>query len=106
MLRPIERVVIRALDEGQSVASVATSLRKSPGTVRRIAQYAALSQASDMERDFSRSTDDQGLRPIERRVLAMRADGVPLGEIASRFRRSPAHIRRIEQYAQMKQTRN
>jgi DNA-binding CsgD family transcriptional regulator len=105
MLRPIERVVIRALDAGVSVSDVATSLRKHPRTVRRIAHMAAYAQASDMERDFARSTDSTGLRPIERRVLAMRSAGMPLGEIASRFRRSPAHIRRIEQYAQMKQTR-
>ena len=86
MLRPIERVVIRALDAGVSVSDVATSLRKHPHTVKRIAHLAAYAQANDMNRDFARSTDSNGLRPIERRVLSMRAAGMPLGQIASRFR--------------------
>ncbi|HSM02324.1 MAG TPA: hypothetical protein VK960_07810 [Acidimicrobiia bacterium] len=35
------------------------------------------------------------LRPVERRVLAMRASGVSVDQIASAFKRSPGHIGRI-----------
>ena len=35
------------------------------------------------------------LRPVERRVLAMRDDGVHVDEIARRIQRSPAHVERM-----------
>jgi hypothetical protein len=35
------------------------------------------------------------LRPIERRVLDMRTDGVGVDEIASRIRKSPAFVERM-----------
>ena len=35
------------------------------------------------------------LRPVERRVLAMSADGLTVGEIASRLRRSEGHVVRL-----------
>ena len=35
------------------------------------------------------------LRPVERRILALRASGESTDQIASRLRRSPAHVERI-----------
>ncbi|MBT8199306.1 MAG: hypothetical protein KJO36_02195 [Acidimicrobiia bacterium] len=106
MLSPIQRVIRKQLEDGATVVEVATSLRKRPGTIRRFAEMADYAIDTGMERDRSRSTSEDGLRPIERRVMAMRTDGERLGDIAAKFRRSPQHIRRIEEYAQMKQTRS
>lgn len=39
------------------------------------------------------------LRPIERRVLAMRSEGLSDQQIAERFRRSPEHIGRVAEWA-------
>lgn len=40
----------------------------------------------------------ENLRPMERRIIAMRADGIPDDEIARRFGRSAAQIERIFQW--------
>jgi transcriptional regulator len=43
--------------------------------------------------------DDQHLRPLERRVLAMQAEGINDAEIAKRFRRSPRFIHQVARLA-------
>lgn len=102
-LRPIERVIMKAMAEGVSVPDIAISVRKKPGTIRRIAAMAEYARA-ELDRDLKRSTDENGLRPIERRVKAMRAEGLTTAEIAARLRRGGDHIRRIEAYADLKIT--
>ena len=100
-LRPIERVIVNALEQGVPVPEIATSVRKRPGTVRRIADMAEFA-TENLDRSFRPSTDELGLRPIERRVKKMRDQGMTTAEIAAKFRRGGGHIRRIEEYAAMK----
>jgi DNA-binding CsgD family transcriptional regulator len=46
-------------------------------------------------------TDAQRLRPIERRVLALKEAGVPDTEIARRFRRGRRFIEQVESLARL-----
>lgn len=48
--------------------------------------------------------DPQSLRPVERRILTMRQDGVSIEEIGRRLRRSPAFIERIIGWTQIPRT--
>ena len=102
-LRAIERVITRQLDQGESVADIAMSLRKQPGTVRRIAAMVDLANDLGLQRDLTRSTDADGIRPIERTIRRLRKEGQSVGEVASRLRRSGDYVRRVESYTQMKQ---
>jgi hypothetical protein len=45
------------------------------------------------------------LRPIERRLLRWRADGVETDQVAAMFGRSPEHIERVLALADYKQRR-
>jgi DNA-binding CsgD family transcriptional regulator len=45
--------------------------------------------------------DSEYLRPLERRVLRLRAEGQDDAEIGRRFHRSPEHIRRVADLARI-----
>ncbi len=102
-LRPIERIIVRELDRGTPLSEIAVSLRKRPGTVRRIAAMVNLIHELDLERDHARTTDVDGIRPIERCIRRLRAEGQSVGEVASRVRRGGDYVRRVESYIQLKQ---
>jgi DNA-binding CsgD family transcriptional regulator len=96
-LRPIERVV-RLVEDGVDPAEVAWRLRRSPRSVKQILEL------SNRVRTGVRPAvpPPQTLRPIERRILAWRAQGASYAEIGARFRRSPAFIRQVEGIARAK----
>ncbi len=47
----------------------------------------------------------ENLRPLERRMVAMRDQGMEIGEIARRFGRSPAHVERILRWTAIPRSR-
>ncbi|MEQ8839553.1 MAG: hypothetical protein RIB98_01120 [Acidimicrobiales bacterium] len=96
-LRPLERTILKRTRQGMTTDEIAWRLRRSPGAVQRIIDL------TKIDRDASSFDSDDGtLRPIERHVLKARADGVDTAEIASRLRRSPQFVERVEGFANHK----
>lgn len=97
-LRPVERVVLRHLDNGLSSSEIAWRLRRTPGYVDQIVEFS----------DFPRRpvpasvSEPGGLRPVERRTLRSRQAGLDYPEIAARMRRTPAFVARVEKFANYK----
>ena len=94
-LRPIERRVLRLDADGIDHTEIARRFQRSPEFIERLMDLARLPGRSG-------STDDAFLRPLERRILAWRADGAAPADIAPRFRRSPGFVERVEQLAHYK----
>ena len=91
-LRPVERRMLALRAEGIEVEEIARRFRRSPQHVERVLTWSKIPRAQEPDRP-------EGLRPIERRVLAMRGEGLSYDEIGRRFNRGPDHIRRVERYA-------
>lgn len=91
-LRPIERRVRKLEEAGVSKDEIAKRFKRSPDHIARISQYSNLEG-----RSYERRTT--ALRPLERRVLHLRGEGLDHEEIGRRFRRSPDHMRRVEGFA-------
>jgi hypothetical protein len=98
-LRPVERLVLRLVDEGVGEVEIARRFRRSPEMIRRITAMARL------PRTGAQVVTDGGLRPLERRMLRWRQCGATYTEIGSRFRRSPVFVARVEALAHHKLTR-
>jgi DNA-binding CsgD family transcriptional regulator len=97
-LRPVERLVRRLVESGVDSAEVAWRLRRSPRSVKQILEMSTRARTGVSPA----VPPPQVLRPIERRILAWRAQGASYAEIAARFRRSPDFIRRVEGIARTK----
>lgn len=87
--------------EGLSDTEIGRRVRKSPERVAQIAEWAQLPG-----RGRPRTTDDELLSPIQRRVLAMRWEGQSHDEIGERFRRSGRFIRQVEGLAHFRRYRD
>jgi hypothetical protein len=81
-------------------AEVAWRLRRSPRNVLQI-----LELSSRAKRAGTPPAIPGRLRPLERRILAWRDAGASYAEIAARFRRSPAFVRRVEELARSRLAR-
>jgi DNA-binding CsgD family transcriptional regulator len=99
-LRPLERRVLRLRAEGHDDADIGRRFHRSPAHIRRVADLAQVS------RHPSADTDDDPLRPLERRVLAWRDEGATPEDLAPRFKRSPEHVARVEDLARYKLRRS
>ena len=95
----IERRIAALTDEGVSEEEIARRFRRTPAFVGRVLALAQVPRRSGSQRP-------QKLRPVERRVLKWRADGVSVADIAPRFRRQPRTIEQIERMARYKQAKS
>jgi DNA-binding CsgD family transcriptional regulator len=96
-VRPVERRMSRLAAQGLDAAEIGTRFRRSPAHVERILGLARLPgrvQPSDPV--------NGALRPVERRLLQARADGIASDVLGRRFLRSPEHIRRVQALADHK----
>lgn len=104
-LRPIERRVRRWADTGASDAEIARRFGRSTQWVARVRKLAELDRsAGDPSAAAAQHATATGgrLRPIERRLLRWREQGVGHDELSRRFRRSPEFLARVERYARYK----
>lgn len=100
-LRPIETRVLAMRQQGLSDEEIGRRIRKSPERVALIADLAVHPARSGARR----RDDDGGLSPRQRRLLALRAEGLSYDEIAERFRRSPRYVRQLAGLAHFKKYR-
>jgi DNA-binding CsgD family transcriptional regulator len=96
-LRPVERLVLRLVDEGVGDVEIARRFGRSPEMIRRITAMARLPRTAD-----AGTVPDGRLRPLERRLLRWLDSGATHAEIGTRFRRSPVFVARVETFARYK----
>lgn len=97
LLTPMERRVLSMRSRGLAYDEIARRLRRSPRHVERLIGWMHIPRRRRVG-----PPRRGGLSPIEKRVLALRAQGMSYEEIARRFRRSPAFIQRVEHYARLR----
>ncbi|MGH9212422.1 MAG: hypothetical protein ACRD2C_17350 [Acidimicrobiales bacterium] len=94
-LRPVERRVLRWAESGLTDAEIGRRFGRGERWVVQVRALAAI------ERAPASSRNDR-LRPLERRLLRWREQGLDHAELSTRFRRSPEFLARVEGYAQYK----
>lgn len=98
-LRPIERRISRLAAAGVAPAEIGRRFNRSERYVERVLELASLPG-----RHARRAPG--GLRPIERRLIRWRDEGVPARDLADRFRRGPDYIERVLALADYKEHRS
>jgi hypothetical protein len=96
-LRPVERRVLAWTDAGADDAEIAQRFGRGE---RWVAQVRALAEAE--RPGAATSSDSDILRPLERRVLHWREQGLGYDEMSPLFLRSPEFLARVEEYANYK----
>lgn len=87
-LRPVERRVLAMRADGHSLEDIGAAFRRSPVHIGRIIEWSAI----------PRTGPAPNLKPraLENRVLSFRGSGASHAEIAGRFNKTPAFIKRVE----------
>lgn len=107
-LSPVERRILAMATQGLEHTEIAVKFRRSPRYVRQVLEIAklregraSLSGSGAEERRAPRrgSVGGKALTPRQRVVVKWRDRGASYAEIASRLRRSPSYVRRIESLA-------
>jgi hypothetical protein len=96
-VRPLERRMVRLAEEGLDSTAIAARFKRSAAHVERVLGLARLPG-----REWGTHPVGRGLRPLERRLLKSRADGITSDVLGARFRRSPEHILRVQALADHK----
>jgi hypothetical protein len=96
-LRPVERRVLRWAESGLDDAEIAHRFGRGERWATQVRFLADLDRPAPPDR-----TDDERLRPLERRVLRWRRAGARHEDLSHRFRRSPEFLARVEHYANYK----
>ena len=94
-LRPIERRVLRMHRDGIAIDDIASRFNKTPEFVERLIVWTGIPRTGEAAH--------RTLRPLERRVLTMRAEGETHQAIAARFRKTERFIRQVEGLAHFKE---
>jgi hypothetical protein len=87
-LQPLERRIAAMRDNGFVISEIAERVGRSPARVERILQWITIPRSG--------APVKRSPRPIELRVLSLRAAGETYAEVGSRFRRSARFIRQVE----------
>lgn len=98
-LRPLERRVLTLQEEGVEREEIARRFRRSPEFIDRVIEMAHMPRHASPD---SAPPRRHALRPIERRLLRWQDEGATFDALAPRFKRSPAHLRRVVNLASYK----
>ena len=100
-LRPIERRVVRLVDDGVDNVEIARRFQRTPAFIERVIEMAGLPGRGDHPARQARPID-HALRPVERCILGWRARGAVPADIAIRLQRSTNFVERVEDLARYK----
>jgi len=81
--------------DGLAIDDIAGRFNKTPEFVQRLIGWTGIPRTGEIR--------TRTLRPLEQRVLAMRAEGVTHEAIAARFRKTERFIRQVEGLAHFKE---
>ena len=95
-LRPLERRFSKLAADGVLPAEIGRRFNRSEDFVERVLVLANVPGRAARPRE-------SGLRPLERRLMQWRDEGVSTNELADRFKRGPEHIERVLELAEYKQ---